>query len=68
MQLPPLPNTQKEKKRLMQAEVNLDLFKAARKEMRLRKINIRSLMEWGLRAFLLSCNPEEAARLGIEGQ
>lgn len=64
-QVPPLPLPQTEKKRLMQAEVNLDLFTAVHKEMERRGLKIRNVMEWGLKAFLLSSNPKEAARLGI---
>lgn len=65
---PSLPLPQTEKKRLMQAEVNLELFNAVHKEMERRGLKIRNLMEWGLKAFLLQSNPREAARLGISNE
>lgn len=64
-QVPPLPLPQNEKKRLMQAEVNQELFDAVHKEMKRKDLKIRQVMEWGLRAFLLASNPKEATRLGI---
>lgn len=64
-QVPPLPLPQNEKKRLMQAEVNLDLFNAVSKEMERKGLKIRQVMEWGLRAYLKASNPKEASRLGI---
>jgi hypothetical protein len=65
-QVPPLPLPQNEEKRLMQAEVNLDLFNAVHREMKRGDLKIRQVMEWGLKAFLLKANPKEAARLGIK--
>ena len=65
---PALPLPQNEKKRLMQAEVNLDLFSAVHREMERKELKIRQVMEWGLRAFLLASNPKEAARLGIKSE
>jgi hypothetical protein len=67
-QSPPLPLPQNEKKRLMQAEVNLELFNAVHREMERKGLKIRQVMEWGLRAFLLASNPKEAARLGIKSE
>jgi hypothetical protein len=64
-QVPALPLPQNEKKRLMQAEVNQELFDLVHKEMKRKDLKIRSIMEWGLRAFLLASNPKEAARFGI---
>jgi hypothetical protein len=66
-QVPPLPLPQNEKKRLMQAEVAVDLFDAAHKEMKRKHLKIRQVMEFGLRAFLLQSNPEAARKLGIIG-
>ena len=65
-QFPPLPVPQKEEKRLMQAEVNLDLFTAVYNEMERRDLKIRQVMEFGLKAFLLATNKVEAERLGIK--
>jgi hypothetical protein len=42
-----------------------DLYGAARKEMKRRKLSVRQVLEWGLGMFLLSTNPQEAQRLGI---
>jgi hypothetical protein len=63
--LPPLPLPNNEEKRLMQAEVNLPLFKAVHREMKRRDLTIRKVMEWALRSYLLATNPKEAAKLGI---
>lgn len=68
LQRPRLPIPKKEEKRLMQAEVNLDLFAAVEKEMERRNLKIRQVMEWGLQQFLLASNPKEAARLGIKAE
>jgi hypothetical protein len=51
--------------RLMQAEVNLRLFKVAEKILKKRKLKIRQIMEWSLKSFILTEDPEEARRLGI---
>lgn len=64
-QVLPLPLPQNEKKRLMQAEVNLDLFNAVHAEMDRQDLKIRQVMEWGLKVFLLHSNPEKARQLGI---
>lgn len=64
--IPPLPIPRREEKRLMQAEVNQDLFTAVQKEMEKKGLKIREIMEWGLRAFLLTSNPKEAHKLGIK--
>lgn len=62
---PHLPLPVAEEKRLLQAEVNLELCDAVLREMKRRKVKIRQVMEWGLRAYLLATNPKEAERLGI---
>lgn len=51
-QIPPLPLPVNEKKRLMQAEVNLDLFNEVSVEMKRQGLKIRQVMEFGLQAFL----------------
>ena len=60
----PLPTN--EKKRLVQAEVNLELFEAVSVEIKNKNLKIRSVIEWGFQAFLLASNPKEAAKLGIK--
>lgn len=66
--VPPLPASV-EQKRLVQAEVNRRLFTAIEKEIARKKgLSIRKVMEWGLRAYLLNSNPEEAAKLGITAE
>lgn len=64
----PLPLPTSEKKRLVQAEVNTDLFDAVQSEMARRKpkIKIRQVLEWGMKAYLLQSNPKAAAALGIK--
>lgn len=66
--MPPPPLPENEKKRLVQAQVNLDLFKAVYREMKRKnkKLKIRQVIEWGLGAYLLTVNPKEAARLGVK--
>jgi len=54
-----------EKKRLIQAEINLDLWKAVEATRKKGDYNIRKVMEFGLKAFLIRYNPEAAAQLGI---
>lgn len=61
--LPPLP--QNETKRLVQAEVNSELFTAVEKELARKKLKIRQVLEWGLSTYLLNTNPKAAAELGI---
>ncbi len=46
----PLPTN--EEKRLLQAEVNLELFNEAQKEMKKRGLKIRQVVEFGLSAFV----------------
>lgn len=66
MKTPVLPkSTKHEKKAMMQAEINMDLRDAVKREIKSRKLTDRQVVEWGLKAFLLSTNPKEAARLGI---
>lgn len=62
--VPSLP--EKEEKRLMQAEVNIQLFLAAKKVMDEKGIKIRTVMEWGLKSFLLAYAAEEAKEMGIK--
>jgi hypothetical protein len=65
---PALPLPTGERKRLVQAEVNHDLFDAVHAEMvrRKPKIKIRQVLEWGMRAYLLRANPKAAEALGIK--
>lgn len=61
----PLSLPAKEEKRLVQADVNQHLLEAAQKEMKIRKVKVRQVVEWALSMYLLATNPEEASRLGI---
>lgn len=63
--LPPIPMPKNEKKRLIQAEVNFEIYKAVEKEMVRRDLNIRETVEYSLKLFLAKTNPEIAKKLGI---
>lgn len=71
---PPMPEPARdESDRLMwQAEIGRDLAAAIEKE-RLRHkdgdkvLTRRSIIEWGLKTWLLNVNPAEAKKLGIKG-
>jgi len=60
--------------RLLQAEVDKELFDLAAEEMKRANTNIKKVAEYGLKAFLLKVNPDkakkfldrEAARLGLK--
>lgn len=54
-----------EKKRLVQAEVNQELFDQASREMKKRKVKIRQIVEWGLLNYLADKNPSAAKKFGI---
>ena len=60
-----LPMPEQEKVRTVTLEANLQLYKAAREEMKKRRVTVRKIFEWGLANYLLKCNPEAARRLGI---
>ncbi len=49
---PHIPLPKKENKRLLQAEVNFELFNEAQKEMKKRGLKIRQVVEFGLSAFV----------------
>lgn len=55
-----------EKKRLIQAEVSLELFEAVHSEIKKKNIKIRQVLEFGLQYFLIRANKKEAERLGIK--
>lgn len=59
----PLPTH--EMKQLVQAEINSELCKAVKAEVRRQKISLRAATEYGLKRWLLEVNPTEAKRLGI---
>ena len=63
--LPPLPMSKQTKKRLVQAEVSVDLFNAVDREIERDGLTIRQVLEWGFKAYLLVKNPKEAEKLGI---
>lgn len=52
--------------RLLQGDVDLEVYEAAERESKKYGMKKRQLMEWGLRTFLLLKNPAEAKRLGIK--
>jgi hypothetical protein len=61
-----LPKADKnENRKLIQAEVSLDLWRSVEKEMRSRGYTWRQVVEFGLNIFLLNANPTEAHKLGI---
>jgi hypothetical protein len=62
----PIPSTQKEAKILITAEVNAAMLVLVRSELKKRNLTLRQVVEWGLSSFLLSSNPEQAKKLGIE--
>lgn len=64
--LPALPKaTKNEKKVLVQAEINEELWGLVENEMEAMGLTRRQVVEFGLKSFLLKCNPKEAARIGI---
>ena len=58
-----LPLPHKKEKRLVQAEVDLELFTAVEKELKKQGLKIRDVTEWGLGQWLLKVNPEAAKRV-----
>lgn len=61
--LPKLPT--KPKIFLVQAEIPIELWKAALTEIQVRKLSRKAVVEWGLKAFVKASNPKRAAELGI---
>lgn len=61
----PLPVAKARARKLIQAEVSLELREAVEREAKARKIELRQIVEWGLKAWLLSMNQKEATRIGI---
>lgn len=61
-----IPLPKKEEKRLVQAEVNTDLWRAVEEEMQKDGTTIRSVMEYGFKVYLLHKNPAAAKALGIQ--
>lgn len=61
----PTPEAKITARKLVQAEVELDLRRAVMKEIDKKKLTIRQVVEWGLKAYLLQANPAKAAELGI---
>jgi len=45
--------------------IDKELFEAVKKDLRLRKIRIREVIEWALKIYLIKSNPKEAERLGL---
>lgn len=64
---PPLPKSNRlEKKRLVQAEIDHNLFDVAEQIMKEKKLTIKDVMTWSFQLFVLRADPKEAARLGIK--
>ncbi len=63
-----VPIPQAPERKLLQAEVDLDLFEAVKKESKKHKLKIREVLTWGLQTFLLTTNPKAAKELGIQSQ
>lgn len=61
---PEMPVSQE--KRLIQAEVSLELFEAVHEEIKRKNIKIRQVLEFGLQYFLIRANKKEAERLGVK--
>lgn len=61
----PLPIPKLREKKLIQAKVEIGLRNSVVAEAKKRNIEIRQLVEFGLKQWLLSVNPKEAARIGI---
>lgn len=59
-----LPLPTREEKRLVQAEVSAELFKTLSAEIK-GKYKMKEVIEWGMKQFLLSVNPDAATKLGI---
>ena len=56
----------KEEKRLVQAEVNMDLWLAVDAQMKKDGIQIRQMVEFGLKSYLIAANPQAAKELGLK--
>lgn len=65
---PGLPKPDIGERRLVQAEIDQELFKAVEKEMKPLGLKIRQVIDFGFRAFLLKANPRIAAKLGIKAE
>lgn len=61
----PIPINTKKNIRLVQAEIDLALFLAVEKEIKDRGLNIKSVVEWGWKEFLIKTNPAAAKKIGI---
>jgi hypothetical protein len=66
--LKPIPRKEKTEERLVQAYVPVDLWKAIKKEIDSRGLDIKEAVVFGLRSFLLVHAPKEAAKLGITSE
>lgn len=66
--LKPLAKKEKEKTRLVQAEIPQDLWEAVEKGLKNRNLNIKEALVFGLQCFVLQHEPKEAAKLGIESE
>lgn len=65
--MPPLPVTTHQRKRLMQVNVDGALYEATLQQAKKHNLYTRHIVEWGMRAYLLNTAPDEARKLGIAG-
>lgn len=61
-----LPMPKRESVRAITVDVNCELYAAARREMKKRKISMRKMVDWALSSYVVAHNPQEAERLGIK--
>jgi hypothetical protein len=61
--LPKLP--QKAKKKILQGEIRAEIHSALIDELDRNGVKICEMLDWSARAYLLTSNPKEAAKLGI---
>ena len=60
-QIPPLPGSKVSKKKLVQAEVDVELFETVHRHLKKRNHTMKQAVEWGLDIYVAQC---EAADKG----
>lgn len=60
----PTPKDDDEKRRFINVRVSSEIYAAARAEMKRRDVTVGQVLDWGLMAYLMETNPEEARKLG----
>lgn len=61
----PIPLPSKKQRKLIQADIAVELLEAVREESKKSKISIVQIVEWGLKAYLVSKNPKLAEKFGV---